>query len=175
MEEMAEELNGHGQKIGPALLGWTKRSLPTETPMTGRYCRLEKFDPARHVAELYAAFTEAPDGRDWTYMPAGPFATQDEYFNYMLTASVKTDPLHHAILVDDKPVGSTALMRIDPDNGVMEVGHVSYSRRLQRTRAGSEAMFLLMRRAFDELGYRRYEWKCDSLNTPSRQAALREC
>jgi RimJ/RimL family protein N-acetyltransferase len=171
--EMAEESNAYGQRIGPALPGWSKRPLPSELPLIGGYCRLEKFDPACHAAELYSAFAEASDGRDWTYMPAGPFASQDEYVVYMQKAVLKSDPLHHAILVDGKPVGSAALMRIDPDNGIIEVGHVSYSRRLQRTKAGTEAMFLLMRRAFDELGYRRYEWKCDSLNAPSRQAAER--
>jgi RimJ/RimL family protein N-acetyltransferase len=86
-----------------------------------------------------------------------------------------SDPLHHAVIdaATAKPAGTAALMRIDPDNGVIEVGAIIYSRRLQRSRAGTEAMFLLMRRAFDQLGYRRYEWKCDSLNAPSRRAAER--
>jgi len=170
---MSDELNTLGQSIGPALPAWTKRPLPPTTPLLGRYCRLEMFDASRHAAELYSAFSLKSSGEDWTYLPSGPFPTQSDYFDYMQKASLKTDPLHHAIIVDGKPVGSAALMRIDPDNGVIEIGHISYSPLLQRTRAGTEAMYLLMRRAFDELGYRRYEWKCDSLNAPSRKAAER--
>jgi RimJ/RimL family protein N-acetyltransferase len=87
----------------------------------------------------------------------------------------KTDPLHHAIIdvATGKAVGTAALMRIDPAHGVIEIGSIAYSPYLKRSRAGTEAMFLFMRRVFDELGYRRYEWKCDSLNAPSRRAAER--
>ena len=143
--------------------------------MVGRYCSIEKLDAERHAADLYAAYSEAPDGRDWTYMFAGPFSSLSQYVDYLRKETVKPDPLHHAI-VDSrsgKPVGTAALMRIDPVNGVIEIGHLVYSPRLKRTRAGTEAMYLFMSRAFDELGYRRYEWKCDSLNGPSRQAAER--
>jgi len=85
------------------------------------------------------------------------------------------DPLHYAVidLATGKPVGTLALMRIDPANGVIEVGHVTYSPRLKRTRIATDAMCLLMSEVFDKLGYRRFEWKCDSLNEPSRSAALR--
>jgi RimJ/RimL family protein N-acetyltransferase len=143
--------------------------------MVGRYCSIQKLDPERHAADLYAAFSETPDGRDWTYSPAGPFSHLAQYVDYLRREAVKSDPLHHAI-VDSrsgKPVGTAALMRIDPVNGVIEIGHIVYSSRLKRTRAGTEAMYLFMRRVFDELGYRRYEWKCDSLNVPSRRAAER--
>lgn len=83
------------------------------------------------------------------------------------------DPLFHTITVDGAPVGMASLMRIDPANGVIEVGNINYTPALSRTRAATEAMFLLMARAFDDLGYRRYEWKCDALNVPSRNAAAR--
>jgi len=98
-----------------------------------------------------------------------------QYADYVRKEGVKSDPLHHAIVDSQsgKPVGTAALMRIDPNNGVIEIGHIVYSSRLKRTRSGTEAMYLFMRRAFDELGYRRYEWKCDSLNGPSRRAAER--
>src|SRR5665213_2141037 len=102
MMQMAEELNIYGQKIGAALPTWMKRPFPSGVPLIGRYCRLEKFDPARHAAELYAAFAEVSDGRDWTYMPSGPFATEADYLAYMQKAALTTDPLHHAILVDAK-------------------------------------------------------------------------
>jgi RimJ/RimL family protein N-acetyltransferase len=172
---MVENRNVYGQPIGHAIDGWTRRLLPPHTPLTGRYCWLEKLDADRHAADLYAAYAEAPDGRDWTYLGIGPFASESQYFDYARKASLSEDPLHHAIIdsTTGKAVGTAALMRIDPDHGVIEVGSIAYSPRLQQTRAGTEAMFLLMRRAFDELGYRRYEWKCDDLNLPSRRAAER--
>jgi RimJ/RimL family protein N-acetyltransferase len=172
---MNPEHNAFGQPIGRALEGWTVRPLPPVTPMVGRYCSLEKLDAERHSTDLYAANCEAPDGRDWTYSPAGPFSNFAQYADYLSKESAKSDPLHHAIVdnLTGKPVGTAALMRIDPVNGVIEIGHLVYSPRLKRTRAGTEAMYLFMRRALDELGYRRYEWKCDSLNAPSRRAAER--
>jgi RimJ/RimL family protein N-acetyltransferase len=172
---MADECNAYGQRIGHAMDGWTKRQLPPHSPLIGRYCRLEKLDAARHAADLYAAYAEAPDGRDWTYLSVGPFKDLAEYAAFAQKAALSADPLHHAIIDNstDKPVGTAALMRMDPDNGVIEVGFIVYSPRLQCSRAGTEAMFLLMRRVFDELGYRRYEWKCDSLNLRSRKAAER--
>lgn len=167
--------NIFGQPIGAALPGWTQRALPAAEPIAGRYCRIEKLDPARHAADLFAAYSEAPDGRDWTYMFSEPFTDDVQYDEYARNAAASRDPLHHAIIDtgSGKPLGTAALMRADPVHGAIEVGHVAYAPRLQRTRAGTEAMFLLMRYVFDELGYRRYEWKCDSLNAPSRRAALR--
>jgi RimJ/RimL family protein N-acetyltransferase len=149
--------------------------LPPGSPVVGRYCSIEKLDAERHAADLYAAYSEAPDGRDWTYMFVGPFSNFTQYADYLRKEAVKSDPLHHAIIDSHsgKPIGTAALMRIDPVNGVIEIGHLVYSPRLKRTRAGTEAMYLFMSRAFDELGYRRYEWKCDSLNGPSRRAAER--
>jgi RimJ/RimL family protein N-acetyltransferase len=172
---MIPERNVYGQLIGRALDGWTERPLPPGTPMVGRYCSIEKLDAERHGADLYAAYSEAPDGRDWTYSPAAPFSNLGQYLDYLRKESVKSDPLHHAITDhrSGKPVGTAALMRIDPANGVIEIGHIVYSPRLKRTRSGTEAMYLFMSRVFDELGYRRYEWKCDSLNEPSRRAAER--
>ena len=172
---MIPERNVFGQPVGRALDGWTERPEPPRTPLIGRYCSIERIDAERHAADLYAAFSESPDGRDWTYSPAGPFSNLAQYVDYLRKEAVKSDPLHHAIIDSSsgKPVGTAALMRIDPVNGVIEIGHLVYSPRLKRTRAGTEAMYLFMRRAFDELGYRRYEWKCDSLNGPSRRAAER--
>jgi RimJ/RimL family protein N-acetyltransferase len=172
---VADIRNAYEQPIGHPVDGWTRRPLPPRTPLVGRYCRLEMLDADRHAADLYAAYAEAPDGRDWTYLPYGPFPDLARYADWVRKVTHSSDPLHHAVIDagTGKPFGSAALMRIDPDSGVIEVGSIVYSRRLQRTPAGTEAMFLLMRRAFDELGYRRYEWKCDSLNAPSRRAAER--
>jgi len=152
-----------------------ERPYPPHSAMSGHYCRVEKLNVERHAADLFAAYSAAPDSRDWTYLFAESPADFTQYEAYLRNEVVKQDPLHHAIIdqATGKAVGTAALMRIDPANGVIEVGHIAYSPRLKRSRAGTEAMFLLMRRAFDELGYRRYEWKCDSLNAPSRRAAER--
>jgi RimJ/RimL family protein N-acetyltransferase len=172
---MTSERNAYGQPVGYALPDWTRRRLPDGVGLIGRYCRLEKLDAERHATELYAAFAETPDGRDWTYLSVGPFADVAAYREYVRQATQGTDPVHYAIIdgAANKPVGSSALMRIDPDNGTMEIGWVSFSSLLKRSRVATEAMYLLMRHAFDDLGYRRYEWKCDSLNAPSRRAAER--
>jgi len=137
--------------------------------------RLEPLSAERHAEALFAANSLDADGVNWTYLPYGPFPTLDAYRAWVAKAAAEQDPLFHAIIdrETNSPVGVASLMRIDPANGVMEVGHINYSQLLQRRPGATEAMFLLMRRAFDELGYRRYEWKCDSLNAPSRQAALR--
>ncbi|VVD99240.1 acetyltransferase [Pandoraea morbifera] len=171
----APNFNEFDQPIGPPMPDWTPRALPPRTPIGGRYCRLEPIDVERHAKDLYEAYASAPDARDWTYMSTGPFPDFDAYYAHATRQAVSTDPLHHAVidLATGKAVGTLSLMRIDPANGVVEVGHVAYSPLLKRTRAGTEAQYLLMRRAFDELGYRRYEWKCDSLNAPSRRAATR--
>jgi RimJ/RimL family protein N-acetyltransferase len=166
--------NEFGQPIGAELAGWTARPRPPRTPMVGRHCRVEPLDP-RHADDLFDAWNEAPDGQDWTYKFGERPATLAVCRAWVETEAANPDPLQFAIvdLVSGAAVGTATLMRIDPANGVIEVGGISYSPRLKRTRAGTEAMYLLMRRVFDELGYRRYEWKCDDLNRPSRAAALR--
>jgi RimJ/RimL family protein N-acetyltransferase len=161
--------------IGQPVAGWTARPPPPRTPLEGRFCRLEMLDPAKHVADLFAANQLDKEGRNWTYLPYGPFDRLEDYRAWTEKMAAGDDPLFHAIidLGTDKPVGVASLMRIDRANGVIETGHLNYSPLLQRKPAATEAMFLLMRRVFDELGYRRYEWKCDSLNAPSRAAAQR--
>jgi RimJ/RimL family protein N-acetyltransferase len=143
--------------------------------MIGRTCRVEPLDPARHGADLYAANGEDTEGRMWTYLSVGPFPDLAAYRAWLDEVALLDDPLFHAIVDAEsgRAVGLAAYLRIDPANGVIEVGHLQFSPRLQRTVAATEAMYLMMRRAFDELDYRRYEWKCDSLNAPSRAAAER--
>ena len=142
--------------------------------MSGRYCRVEPTDPARHAQDLYRANALDPGKRNFTYLSIGPFDTFDAYREWMASASRSEDPLFHAIIdvATGKAVGIASYMRIDLPNGVVEVGHLNYSPLLQRKPAATEAMYLMMKRAF-ELGYRRYEWKCDSLNAASRAAAQR--
>lgn len=168
-------LNEYQQPVGPALPGWQPCARPAGQTLQGRSCRLERLDAARHAAQLHAAFATAPDGRDWTYMMSGPFPDAASYRHQAEQMQAAQDPLHHAVidLASGEAVGTLALMRIEPAHGVIEVGHVSFSPRLKRSRMATEAHYLLMRHVFDDLGYRRYEWKCDSLNAPSRAAAQR--
>ena len=163
------------QQTGQPLPNWTPRPAPARTPMEGRFCRMEPLDPGRHARELFEANGLDQDGRNWTYLSVGPFANFESYRGWLERMAKGDDPLFHTIIdkTTGKAVGVATFMRIDPPNGVIEVGHINYSPLLQRKPAATEAMFLMMRRAFDELGYRRYEWKCDSLNAPSRAAALR--
>jgi RimJ/RimL family protein N-acetyltransferase len=143
--------------------------------LEGRWCRLEPLDPERHGRELFEANSLDTEGRNWTYLFVGPFADFESYRTWLEHAAQRDDPLFHTIIdnATGKAVGVATFMRIDSPNGVIEVGNINYSPLLQRTPAATEAMFLMMRRVFDELGYRRYEWKCDALNAPSRAAALR--
>jgi RimJ/RimL family protein N-acetyltransferase len=167
--------NEFGQPIGTALPNWSPRPLPPRIPIEGLFCRIEPLEPARHAGDLFAANSDDAEGRNWTYLPYGPFSSFDLYREFLDAAARRDDPLVHAIVdrASGRAVGVAGLMRIDPTAGVIEVGGINYSPRLQRRPAATEAMFLLMRRVFDELGYRRYEWKCDSLNAPSRAAAQR--
>jgi len=172
---VSEHRNQYDQPIGPAVAGWTERARPPRLSLPGRYCRLEPVDPQRHAAALFAAYMDAPDARDWTYLSTERPETLPLFEDYLGGLANSEDPLHYAIVDGDttKPVGTAALMRIDPVHGVIEVGSIAYSPRIKRSRAGTEAMYLLMRLVFDDLGYRRYEWKCDNLNGPSRLAAQR--
>lgn len=174
-EQAAQRRNAFDQAIGPALPDWQARPHPPRVTLQGRYCRLEPIDAERHGAQLYRAYAQAPDGRDWTYMMSGPFDDQASYLARARQMQDSRDPLHYSVIDGHSgaALGTLSLMRIDAAHGVIEVGHIAFSPLLKRTRIATEAHYLLMRHVFDELGYRRYEWKCDSLNAPSRQAALR--
>ena len=172
---MTEYHNALGQPIGFPVEGWTERPRPPRTAIEGRHCRVEPIDPTRHAADLHAANREDAQDRIWSYLPYGPFETLDDYRAWMEATCLGDDPLFHAIVdaKTDKAVGVASYLRIEPPVGVIETGHINYAPRLQKTAAATEAMFLMMRRVFDELGYRRYEWKCDALNAGSRAAAER--
>lgn len=171
---MKSETNALGQPIGLAVPGWNPPAVPARATMEGRYCRIEPLEPDRHAADLHAANVLDRDGRMWTYLSCGPFASLETYRAWLDGVYRGADPMFFAIIdrTSNKAVGVASYMRIEPASGVIEVGHLAFSPRLQRTRAATEAMFLMMRNAF-EMGYRRYEWKCHSLNAPSRAAAER--
>jgi RimJ/RimL family protein N-acetyltransferase len=172
---MTQHKNALGQPIGPPLPGWQPRLRPPRTAMVGRFCRVEPIDSKRHAAELFAANRLDREGRNWTYLGAGPFDRLEDYRAWLDQAAAGDDPLFHAIIDGEtgRATGVASYLRIEPAMGVIEVGHINYAPPLQQKAAATEAMYLMMRRVFDELGYRRYEWKCDSLNAPSRAAAER--
>ena len=174
MPVMPQHLNDLGQPVGPDVPDWKPPPVPPREPLQGRFCRVEPLDAERHADALYDAYALDAEGRMWTYLFTGPFPTRESYRDWAGKASRSGDPLFHAIvdLATGKAVGVAGYMRIDPANGCIEIGHLAYSPLLQRTPAATEAMYLMMQRAFD-LGYRRYEWKCDALNAPSRAAAKR--
>lgn len=161
--------------VGAPLPEWRPRPRPQRRTLEGRYCRLEALEAKRHAGDLFAAYGQATDEHDWTYLFHGPFDDVAQYFAHIDTASAGNDPLYYAVIdrATGRAIGSLSLTRIDPANGVIEVGHVLFSPALKRTPLSTEAQYLLMNYVFTELGYRRYEWKCDSLNAPSRQAAER--
>jgi RimJ/RimL family protein N-acetyltransferase len=172
---MTEHLNHLGQPIGFPVEGWTARARPPRAPMTGRFCRVELLDAARHAAELYAANSEDRDGRMWTYLPWGPYDGFDDYLAAIEGGLRREDFITFAVIdtASGKAVGVASYLNINPTAGSIEVGGIAYSPALQRKPAGTEAIYLMMRRVFDALGYRRYEWKCNALNAPSRAAAKR--
>jgi len=170
-------LNALGQPVGPAVAGWTVPAVPprdSSATMTGRFCRIEILDADRHARDLHAANQLDEDGRMWTYLPYGPFGEFAAYDRWVREVSAVIDPSFHAVidLETGRAVGVASYLRIDPPAGSIEVGHIAYSPKLQKTPAATETMYLMMRRAFT-LGYRRYEWKCDALNAASRAAAQR--
>ncbi|AIR03338.1 GCN5 family acetyltransferase [Cedecea neteri] len=172
---MSFTVNSFQQPIGLSLPDWQRRPLPERVTLNGQFCRLEPLSVERHGAQLWQAWSQAEDSRGWTYLSVGPFDNEADFISYITGAGQSADPFHFAVVdnASGKALGTLSLMRIDPANGSIEVGFVVFSPLLQRTVQATEAHFLLMKYAFEVLGYRRYEWKCDSLNGPSRRAALR--
>jgi RimJ/RimL family protein N-acetyltransferase len=160
-----------GQPIGLPV-DPTPAPRPGPVTLKGRYGRVEKLT-ADHAADLWKVF--AGQDRLWTYIAtSGPFASFEVFAPFIAMRAAADDPYAYAIVdAADHAIGFFTLMRIEPAMRVIEVGHVLYSPALQRTPLGTEAQYLLARYAFETLGYRRYEWKCDSLNAASRRAALR--
>lgn len=163
--------NEHGQPVGDPV-DWPGARVPAPTVLEGRDVRLEPLsaDHAEAIAGNLGAHAEL-----WTYRSDDPPADAREAAQRLAAGTSEPDHLTFAIVptASDELEGMASYLRIDPDAGSIEVGSVILAPTLQRTRAATEAQYLLMRHAFDDLGYRRYEWKCDSLNQPSRDAALR--
>ena len=158
--------------LGAAVADWTPPRAPSGDVLEGRYARLELLSAETHAALLFGTYV----GHDhvWDYLPYGPFSSSALYHKWVREMSEAQDPYFYAIrdLETGAYGGVASYLRITPQAGTIEVGHINFSPQLQRTRAATETMYLMMRWAF-EAGYRRYEWKCDALNRPSRRAAQR--
>lgn len=167
-------MHNSARPLGELLPDWQPARRPARRVLQGRLCRLEPLDPARHAADLYAAFAEDAEGQMWAYLPYGPYASRDDYAAWVEQVHRGDDPLFFAIVdqARGKALGVAAYLRIEPEHGCIEVGHVAFSPAMQRQALATEAMWLMMREAF-ALGYRRYEWKCHAFNEASRAAALR--
>lgn len=166
--------NEFGQPIGKPMPDWNECPDPGDVTLTGRLCRVERFKRIKHAEDLYAAYSQG-DGRDWTYLFDGPFETAEEYSKFAEICENGTDRRHYAVvdLATGKAIGGMSLMRIDKRNGVIEIGRLLFSPLLKRSTLSTEAQYLLMSYVFDVLGYRRYEWRCHSMNEPSCRAAVR--
>jgi RimJ/RimL family protein N-acetyltransferase len=167
------ETNEFGQPVGPVVEGWRPRDRPARIGLMGRYVALQPV-AVTHVPALFAALCGPDDAALWTYRP-NPVPPSEGVLAGLVDGWA-ADPVNltWAVLpVGGEAAGVTSLYRVEPAHGQAEVAGVLYARSLQRTPATTEATYLLMRYLFDGLGYRRFEWKCDSLNELSRQAALR--
>jgi RimJ/RimL family protein N-acetyltransferase len=157
-------------------LDWTPAKPPTRTPLAGATVRLEPLDPDRQARQLYSASHDDGAGAlIFRHLAYGPFDSLEAFSAWLDERAKSNDPLFFCIVDGEtgKPQGMASFMRIEPEHGVIEIGHIWFSPSLQRTRPATEAIYLLARHAFDDLGYRRLEWKCDALNLPSRRAAER--
>ena len=157
------------------LAAWSPRPRPSAQLIEGRWCRLERLDPARHGDSLYEA-SAAPgvEGR-FRYLFEPPPLDRAAFDAWAERAAAGDDPLFYAVIdpTTGRAEGRQALMRITPEHGVIEIGSILWGPRVARTRIATEALYLFAVYSFDALGYRRFEWKCDSRNEPSRRAALR--
>jgi RimJ/RimL family protein N-acetyltransferase len=158
-----------------SLSHWTSRPRPECRTLEGCSIRLEPLDAGRHGDDLFAAGSGPEAERLWRYLWEPPFPDRATFEGWLAMAAASDDPLFFAAVdpATGRAEGRLALMRIDPANGVIEVGHIQFGPRLARTRGATEAIYLLARYVFDDLGYRRFEWKCDDRNEPSKRAALR--
>ena len=148
---------------------------PARVALDGRYTRLEPLDADAHAEALFEITRGRENDDLWLYLADGPFESADAFRDEIARKAVSAEAVFFAILdaARRRPIGYASYMRIEPGHGVIEVGNVLFSHQLQGTTGATEAMYLMARHAFEDLGYRRYEWKCNALNAPSRAAALR--
>lgn len=163
--------NAYGQPVGTDLTGWSPPRIPEPRDIEGTRVTVTPLIWADHGAALFRELAPAP-ASIWTYMSYGPFNGISQFEEALRVKDVNPDIIPYALVVDGQPLGFACYLRINPEQGVIEVGSIVLSPRLQKTTAATEALYLMIRNAFD-IGYRRVEWKCDDLNAPSRAAAER--
>ncbi len=167
------EINEFGQTVNDVVPGWNGARVLPRSLLSGRFCRLEPLDAARHAVDLFEAFALG-DGSDWTWM-ASNLPESVEVTRHWLLGKVMDDALVPYAVIDtrtDQAVGVVCYMAIDRQMGTVEIGHVTWSRKMRHSPMGTESIWLLLKNAFAH-GYRRLEWKCDSMNVASRRAAER--
>jgi RimJ/RimL family protein N-acetyltransferase len=154
-------------------IDWKPARMPERVPIEGETVILEPLDAGRHASHIYAGVAGADEL--WRFLPYGPFPDEPGFAAWIAESATSSDPLFYAIVdrASGRPLGLGSFLRMAPQHGVIEVGHLLFTPQLQRTRQATEAIFLWLRHAFDDLGNRRLEWKCNALNAPSRQAADR--
>ncbi len=159
-------------KFGAPVPNWTSRERPGPATLTGRFVALEPLNADKHAADIHRA--NSADDAIWNYLPYGPFTSAASYHRWVRDMMEADDPYFWAVrnLSTGHFGGVASYLRINPDMGSIEVGHINFAKELQRTKEATEAIYLLMEWAF-EAGYRRFEWKCDALNIGSRRAAQR--
>ena len=152
-----------------------KAKFPSKKKLIGKYCYLEPVNVKKHSKDLFKNFSKDKKGIDWIYMPQGPFKNEISLKKYLKDKNLTGNPFFYTIYSKRLKTfcGLASYLRIKPQVGTIEVGYITYAKNLQRTVEGTEAMYLMMKNVFDDLGYRRYEWKCDNLNSKSKKAALR--
>jgi RimJ/RimL family protein N-acetyltransferase len=159
-----------------AAVDWSPARRPTGAPLEGRFVLVRPVDAAADALALYEV-SHPPSGDPgiWTYLPNGPYPSPEALRDALRAAQERDDPLLFTLvrLPEERPQGVASYLRITPEHGVVEIGHIWFGSPLQRTTAATEAIYLLIRHAFDDLGYRRLEWKCNALNQSSRRAAER--
>ncbi len=164
-----------GLPVGPMLADPAPARRPERIVLDGRYCRLEPLDMARHGDQLFAASTPSDAARRFQYLPVAAHKDRAEFDAWCTRSAADNDRLYFAVV--DKRTGRVegrqSLLRIDPSNRSLEIGDIYWGPAITQTQVTTEANFLFARYAFDQLGYRRYEWKCNALNAPSRRAAER--
>ena len=171
-EYLSTEQNEFDQLVGQALPQWQSVATPPYQTLTGEHTELIPMQFDVHAEQLWTLIQQEPDASCWTYLPYGPFTTQQIFYEWLKVFLANTEIVMYAIFSGAKIAGWCALMRADVASGSIEIGHVYYSASLRQTYSATEAMFLLMQQVFS-LGYRRCEWKCNDLNEPSKKAALR--
>jgi RimJ/RimL family protein N-acetyltransferase len=175
-QKKENNVNKTDRPVGPLVDPFPSGMKPDLRPLHGRWTRLDPVSVAHHGAALYKSLESDTAGDVWTWMPnSGPFKDEAHFLTWLKDREAAREPWFYAFVKRDGnvPLGMGSFMRHDPPNGVIEIGNIWMSPPLQKTRESTEAIYLMMRHAFDDLGVRRLEWKCDALNAPSRRAAQR--